>query len=82
MNFLKKNAALVVLILGLGGFLLYAWKTDFSFVKYFQKPYTPGQQEPPRPLNAQSQPYIPGTNPQPKTGEGEWRRSFEEEREK
>lgn len=83
MDFLQKNKMLLLLAVVLGGFLLFAWKTDFSLVKYINSGYVPGQQQPPQqPPNAKPDPYIPGQQAQPKTSESGWRRQFEEERTK
>lgn len=63
-----KNKFVIVLILGLGLFGLYAWKTNLTFAPYFDK------QNP--------APYVPDiNNPLPvKTNEVEWRRQFENDR--
>ncbi len=68
MEWFNKNKMIIILALALGGFLIYAMKTDMSFTK---NNYQPGQQDPPK-ANTQ----------QPKMGEADWRRKFEEDREK
>lgn len=76
-SWLSKNKFILVLVVALGAFAVYAWKTDLSFNKYFNKDaapgqYVPGQQEPPK----------PGVLPPVKVaGEADWRKQFEKDRE-
>lgn len=72
MNFFQKNKMILMIALALGLFLAFAWKTDFSFLKYFQT-YNPSQQNPP----TMPQPQV---QPQGSQSEAAWRRLFEQER--
>lgn len=69
----SKNKFVLLLIVGLGLFGLYAWKTNLSFVPYINKqnpaPYTPDTKDP------------PVVNPPVKTAdEAAWRKQFEDDR--
>jgi len=89
MSFFEKNKGMVVLSIVLGLALLAAWKTNFTFSKFFN-PYVPGQQQPPKPPSAKPEPFVPTQPQQPPQqptpqrvvpmNDADWRRQFEEER--
>ena len=68
-----KNKLVLILIVSLGLFGLYAWKTNLTFAPYFNKqnpaPYAPGDKDP------------PVVKPLLKTAdEASWRKQFEDDR--
>lgn len=65
----SKNKIVIVLALALGGFAFYAWKTDLSFAKFFNKDTQVA------PVGPQPPPVGPKT-----ADEGDWRRDFENDR--
>jgi hypothetical protein len=69
----SKNKLIIIVIVVLGIFALYAWKTDLTFASYFNgqnvEPYAPDVYKPP---------VVP---PTVKTlDESTWRRQFENDR--
>ena len=79
MSFIQNNKMALLLAVVLGVFLLFAYKTDFSFVKLVQNSMPGPQLASPQPPPPDPK-YAPSNSP-PKT-EADWRLEYEKERAK